>query len=179
MRNSVLGLWSLGYGDRVAKPGRPVVFLSCAGEGCARVSPGASQRLWHLLPQDGPSIWHSRPQSPTLPSGHTWHEPHAAFLGRSPAGSLCLPNAGSCAAFVPCGRLAGRVPSPLGQFLPQLISSLWPILGNEPTLADCLWGACQASLLPLLARAPFLWNPSWGAPSLVEFSWEPAGCFSH
>ena len=33
-------------------------------------------------------------------------------------------------------RLAGRVPSPLGQFLPQLISSLWPILGNEPTLAE-------------------------------------------
>lgn len=149
VRNSVLGLWSLRSGDRVAKPGRLVVFLSCGGEGCEcqsqptgapRDSGTSSPRRGHPFGTADASHLHSHLGIPGMSPMLRSPEP-------SPVGSQCLPKAGSGSASALDGHLAGWVPAPLGQFLPQLISSLWPMPGSEPSLAEhaaCVVSARQA-----------------------------------
>lgn len=149
MRNSVLGLWSLHSGDRVAKPGRLVVFLSCGGEGCECQSQptGAPRDSGTSSPRRGHPFGTADASHLRSHLGIPGMSPMLRSPEPSPAGSQCLPKAGSRSASALHGHLAGWVPAPLGQFLPQLISSLWPMPGNEPSLAEqaaCVVSARQA-----------------------------------
>ena len=149
VRNSVLGLWSLRSGDCVAKPGRLVVFLSCGGEGCECQSQptGAPRDSGTSSPRRGHPFGTADTRHLRSHLGIPGMSPMLRSLEPSPAGSQCLPKAGSRSASALHGHLAGWVPAPLGQFLPQLISSLWPMPGNEPSLAEqaaCVVSARQA-----------------------------------
>lgn len=182
MRNSVLGLWSLRSGDRVAKPGRLVVFLSCGGEGCECQSQptGAPRDSGTSSPRRGHPFGTADASHLRSHLGIPGMSPMLRSPEPSPVGSQCLPKAGSGSASALDGHLAGWVPAPLGQFLPQLISSLWPMPGSEPSLAE------HAARVVSARQACFCcWHwPHFpgtlpgGAPSLTEFSWEPAGGLS-
>lgn len=142
MRNSVQGFWFLHCGDSVEEPDWLVVLLSCGGGGCECQSQPTGPPIDSGTSSPGQGYQFGI-ADPVVTYPHYWHKPLLHSCERNPAGSQCLPKAGSHSASALCGQLAGWASAPLGQFLPQLISSLWPMPGKDSSLAE--QAACGVS----------------------------------